>query len=139
MRSARQSSARAGGGPTFVECKTYRARGHFIGDPERYREKSEVEDVMSASDPIVRMQAVLADALSPDEFERLWSEAREEFADAVDFARSSPSPQRDEAFFGAYTGDRADGDPVHAIEARERDAFMPFAPEIGAGSQGSGH
>jgi acetoin:2,6-dichlorophenolindophenol oxidoreductase subunit alpha len=131
--------ARSRGGPTFVECKTYRARGHFIGDPERYREKTEVEDVMSSSDPIVRMQGTLGDALSPDDFERLWSEAREEFADAVAFARSSPSPQRDEAFFGAYTGDRDASDPVHAIEARERDAFMPFAPEIGAGSQGSGH
>ncbi|HEV2643704.1 MAG TPA: hypothetical protein VGT98_13400, partial [Candidatus Elarobacter sp.] len=74
-----------------------------------------------------------------EDFERLWSEAREEFADAVAFARSSPSPQRDEAFFGAYTGDRDAGDPVHVIEARERDEFMPFAPEIGAGSQGSGH
>ncbi|HWT04795.1 MAG TPA: thiamine pyrophosphate-dependent dehydrogenase E1 component subunit alpha [Xanthomonadales bacterium] len=131
--------ARSGGGPTFVECKTYRARGHYIGDPERYRQKTEVEDVMSSSDPIVRMQGMLADALSPEEFERLWSEAREEFADAVAFARSSPSPRRDEAFFGAYTGDRDAHDPVHAIEARERDEFMPFAPEIGAGSQGSGH
>ena len=131
--------ARSGGGPTFVECKTYRARGHFIGDPERYRQKSEVEDVMSASDPIVRMQGLLGDALSPAEFERIWTEARDEFADAVAFARSSPAPERDEAFFGAYTGDRDPDDPVHAIEVRERDRFMPFAPNVGPGSQGSGH
>src|SRR6202022_706562 len=89
--------ARSGGGPTFVECKTYRARGHYIGDPERYREKTEVQDVMTASDPIVRMQAMLGDALAAEEFEALWREAREEFADAVAFARSSPSPERDEA------------------------------------------
>ncbi len=56
--------ARSGGGPTFVECKTYRARGHYIGDPERYRQKSEVQDVMNASDPIVRMQGMLGEALS---------------------------------------------------------------------------
>jgi pyruvate dehydrogenase E1 component alpha subunit len=131
--------ARSGGGPTFVECKTYRARGHYIGDPERYREKREIEDVMTASDPIVRMQAMLGDALDAAEFEALWSQARAEFADAVAFARSSPSPERDEAFFGAYVGDRSANDPVHLLESRERDAFMPFAPEIGHGSQGSGH
>jgi pyruvate dehydrogenase E1 component alpha subunit len=131
--------ARSGGGPTFVECKTYRARGHYIGDPERYRAKNEVDDVMNASDPIVRMQGMLGDALSPAEFEALWTDAREELADAVAFARSSPQPERDEAFFGAYAGDRDGGSPVHAIEERERDAFMPFAPQVGAGSQGSGH
>ena len=131
--------ARAGGGPTFVECKTYRARGHFIGDPERYRQKSEVEDVMSASDPIVRMQGILGDALPPEDFEELWRGARAELDDAVAFARSSPAPERTEAFFGAYAGDRSAGDPVHRIAERERDAFLPFAPELGSGSQGSGH
>jgi pyruvate dehydrogenase E1 component alpha subunit len=131
--------ARSGGGPTFVECKTYRARGHYIGDPERYREKREIEDVMTADDPIVRMQAMLGDALDAAEFEALWTQAREEFADAVAFARSSPSPERDEAFFGAFVGDRSANDPVHVIESRERDVFMPFAPDVGHGSQGSGH
>jgi hypothetical protein len=85
------------------------------------------------------MQGLLGDALSPAEFERIWTEARDEFADAVAFARSSPAPERDEAFFGAYTGDRDPDDPVHAIEVRERDRFMPFAPNVGPGSQGSGH
>ncbi len=131
--------ARSGGGPTFVECKTYRARGHYIGDPERYRQKSEVEDVMTASDPIVRMQGMLGDALAPAAFEALWSQAREELADAVAFARNSPSPERDEAFYGAYSGDRDAADPVHAIEAREREAFAPFAPQVGPGSQGGAH
>lgn len=131
--------ARSGGGPTFVECKTYRARGHYIGDPERYREKSEIEDVMTASDPIVRMQAMLGDALSPAAFEAIWHETREEFTDAVAFAKASPSPQPDEAFFGAFSGDRDAGDPVNRITSRERDAMMPFAPNVGPGSQGSGH
>ncbi len=131
--------ARSGGGPTLVECKTFRARGHYIGDPERYRQKAQVAEVMTASDPIVRMQGLLGEALSPGEFERVWAEAREEFADAVAFARSSPAPEKDEAFFGAYTGDRNPGDPVHDFEARERDEFLPFAPNVGAGSQGSGH
>jgi TPP-dependent pyruvate/acetoin dehydrogenase alpha subunit len=131
--------ARAGGGPTFVECKTYRARGHYIGDPERYRGKGEVQDVMTSSDPIVRMQAQLAGVLDEGRFEALWSQARDEFADAVAFARSSPAPAKDEAFFGAYAGDRRADDPVHRIAARERDALLPFAPDVATGSQGSGH
>jgi pyruvate dehydrogenase E1 component alpha subunit len=131
--------ARDGGGPTFIECKTYRARGHFIGDPERYRRKGEVEDVMSASDPIVRMQGMLGEALAPDDFERIWVEARDELADAVAFARASAAPEPQEAFFGVYARDREPGDPVHRIEARERDALLPFAPRVGSGSQGSGH
>ena len=137
--AAATARARSGGGPTFVECKTFRARGHYIGDPERYRRKGEADDVMQSDDPIVRMQAGLADALSPDAFERLWSDARDEFADAVAFARNSPAPERDEAFFGVFSGDRDPADPVHRIEARERDALVPFAPQVGSGSQGSGH
>lgn len=131
--------ARAGDGPTFVECKTYRARGHFIGDPERYREKSEITDVMSASDPIIRMQATLGEALPAAEFEHIWQDAREEFAEAVAFALSSPVPAAEEAFFGAYSGDREAGNPVNTNITRERDALMPFAPKVGPGSQGSGH
>jgi acetoin:2,6-dichlorophenolindophenol oxidoreductase subunit alpha len=131
--------ARRGDGPTFVECKTYRARGHYIGDPERYREKAEIEETMQASDPIVRMQARLGPALAPAEFEHLWEAAREEFADAVAFARNSPPPAPEEAFFGAYSGDRDVGGPVHRLEMRERGAMLPFAPNVGPGSQGSGH
>ena len=137
--AAAVARARTGGGPTFVECKTYRARGHFIGDPERYRRKADVEDVMNASDPIVRMQAALDDALAPDEFEALWHDARAEFDDAVAFARSSPAPDKGEAFVGAYAGDRDAADPVHRIEQRERAAFLPFAPDPGSGSQGGAH
>ena len=61
---------------------TLRFSGHYIGDPERYRQKTEVEDVMTSSDPIVRMQGTLADALEmalalgPDEREALGERAR---------------------------------------------------------------
>ncbi|HMD02405.1 MAG TPA: thiamine pyrophosphate-dependent dehydrogenase E1 component subunit alpha [Candidatus Baltobacteraceae bacterium] len=97
--------ARTGGGPTFVECKTYRVRGHYIGDPERYRTKDEVESRKS-DDPIVRMQAQLGDSLSSEAFEAIWQAARDEFAEAVAFAKASPAPSPDDAFVGAYAGDR---------------------------------
>jgi pyruvate dehydrogenase E1 component alpha subunit len=116
--------ARTGGGPTFIECKTYRARGHYIGDPERYREKSEVTDVMDASDPIVRLQAELGSALSRSEFEALWDDARAEFDDAVAFARSSPAPEAREAFFGSLAGDREAGTAANEFAVREADTLM---------------
>ena len=131
--------ARSGGGPTFVECKTYRVRGHFIGDPEKYRTKDEVEDVMKVDDPIVRMQALLGDSLTAAAFEAIWADARVEFADAVEFAKASPVSAPENAFFGVYSGDRAANNPIHTFEAAERDALMPFAPVVGAGSQGGAH
>jgi TPP-dependent pyruvate/acetoin dehydrogenase alpha subunit len=131
--------AREGGGPTFVECKTYRVRGHYIGDPEKYRTKNEVDDVMKSDDPIVRMQAMLGERLDAEEFERIWSAAREEFADAVAFALSSPVSKTDNAFFGVYSGDREPGNPVHDFEQGELERLMPFAPQISSKSQGGAH
>lgn len=131
--------ARSGGGPTFIECKTYRAGGHFIGDPELYRTKEEVANVMRVNDPIIRMHAILSERLAPETLEQLWQDARDEFADALAFARSSPPSEPEEAYFGVYAGDRDAGDPVHEIEVRERDGLLPFAPKVGPGSQGAVH
>lgn len=52
--------ARAGDGPTFVEALTYRLRGHYEGDPAKYRELSELAD-WKAKDPIARFAAGLAE------------------------------------------------------------------------------
>lgn len=52
--------ARSGGGPTFVEALTYRLRGHYEGDPAKYRELSELDD-WKQRDPIARFTAALAD------------------------------------------------------------------------------
>ncbi len=109
--------ARGGGGPTFIECKTYRVRGHYIGDPERYRTKDEVA-ARKSDDPIVRLQARLGPSLSAADFEAIWEAARAEFADAVEFARSSPSPETGEAFHGLYAGDRDPHSPHGAYADR---------------------
>ena len=44
--------ARAGEGPTFIECKTYRIEGHFVGDPELYRSKEETLRIFHDTDPL---------------------------------------------------------------------------------------
>ena len=114
--------ARRGDGPTFVECKTYRVRGHYIGDPERYRSKDEVE-ARKSDDPIVRLQARLGDSLSAEAFEALWNAAREEFAEAIAFAKASPPAPSSDAFVGAYKGDRDPGTVYADFAARERESF----------------
>ncbi len=51
--------ARTGGGPAFIECRTYRIRGHFEGDPQKYKPQGE-NDAWRARDPIL----ILGDRLS---------------------------------------------------------------------------
>ena len=48
--------AKAGDGPTLIECKTYRHLGHWTGDPQPYRTREEVEDWKQNNDPIQRMR-----------------------------------------------------------------------------------
>lgn len=130
--------ARRGEGPTFIECKTYRVRGHYIGDPERYRTKGEVE-AHKSDDPIVRLQARLGPTLSQQEFEELWGTAKSEFADALAFARASAQPETGEAFRGAYEGDRDPETPHGAFAVREEAAFAPFFTEVPSAGTGSAH
>lgn len=85
--------ARAGGGPTLLECVTYRYRGHSKSDRQRYRTREEVER-WRTQDPIQRLRAHLEaqGLLDPDAYEALAAAARERVEDAVRFAEASPEP-----------------------------------------------
>jgi pyruvate dehydrogenase E1 component alpha subunit len=85
--------ARAGGGPTLLECVTYRYKGHSKSDRQRYRGRDEVE-AWRARDPIARLRARLADAGALDEAEanRLAAEAAAVIEDALRFAEAQPEP-----------------------------------------------
>ena len=63
--------ARRGEGPTFIECDTYRLRGHHEGDEQTYRTKEEVAEVKKNNDCINRMQKLLMSELG-------WTEAEDE-------------------------------------------------------------
>ncbi len=83
-----------GEGPTLIECKTYRWRGHWTGDPESYRERSEVEDHIKNKDPIARFRKYLLDnqiALE-SELNEIEKKSELEMDKAVDFATNSPEP-----------------------------------------------
>jgi len=89
--------ARSGEGATFIECLTYRLRGHYEGDPGKYRELSEVAE-WKAKDPIARFSEMLKQKrmASEKQIREAEIEARARVEKAVDFALSSPWPEADE-------------------------------------------
>ncbi len=89
--------ARRGEGPTLIESKTYRIRGHSRSDRNRYRTKEEIES-WQARDPILAFEAeLLALGLATRaETEALRAEAEAEIRAAVDFAAASPAPSPDD-------------------------------------------
>ena len=88
--------ARKGEGPSIVECKTYRTEGHFIGDPEVYREQSEVDEWRKPEkDPILRFEKKLlqSKALRKKDIEQIRIKIKDEIKQAVAFAEESPDPE----------------------------------------------
>jgi pyruvate dehydrogenase E1 component alpha subunit len=95
--------ARRGEGPTLIECKTYRQKGHSRFDPAAYRPKGEVEEWLQ-KDPVVRFKNKLVEngTLTEQEAEKLSIEAKEAVAAAVKFAVESPFPKPEEALEDVY-------------------------------------
>ena len=85
--------ARSAGGPTLIECRTYRIRGHSKSDRNLYRTKEEIE-TWRAADPIVRLERELAAAglMREDEIAAIAAEANTTIEAALEFAKSSPDP-----------------------------------------------
>ncbi|MFB6453553.1 thiamine pyrophosphate-dependent enzyme [Bradyrhizobium tunisiense] len=85
--------ARAGGGPTLIEAKTYRYRGHSRGDPGGYRGRDEHE-AWTERDPIERLRRRLTDdfAIPAARLSALETAAQAQVEEAVEFAQKSPEP-----------------------------------------------
>jgi len=95
--------ARQGGGPTLLECRTYRHKGHSRFDPATYRPQAEVEEWLR-KDPILRFEAKLREMrlLTEREAEELEREATLAVDAAVKFAVESPYPAPEEALENVY-------------------------------------
>ena len=86
--------ARRGEGPTLIESKTYRYRGHSKSDRNRYRSKEEIEDWMTNRDPIMLFENELKEFGVIDQagIEAVREAVRKEIAAAIEFAKESPMP-----------------------------------------------
>jgi pyruvate dehydrogenase E1 component alpha subunit len=98
--AARESveRARKGDGPTLLECKTHRWYGHYVGDPQKYRSKEEIEGCRKF-DPIVKLETNLVQEgiLTSKDVEEIKDKARVEIEEAIEFAQETPEPQGEEA------------------------------------------
>ena len=104
--AAAVARARAGGGPSFLLCQTYRYLGHHVGDVDRsyYRSKDEEESWRRDRDPIALLAGRLttAGALRADQLEALDEEVRTEVAGGVAFALAAPFPDPAEVTEDVY-------------------------------------
>lgn len=95
--------ARSGGGPSLIEAKTYRLRGHYEGDPQIYRSREEVE-AWEKKEPVERWrEALLKRGISLVQIEEIEAQIEEELEQAVIFAEESPLPDPTEARSDIFT------------------------------------
>jgi pyruvate dehydrogenase E1 component alpha subunit len=95
--------ARAGNGPTFIEAKTYRWKGHSKSDKNLYRTREEIAE-WRERDPILafEQQALAAGSLTSQDIEQVRNEARDELRDAVQKANAAPDASADELLSAVY-------------------------------------
>ncbi|MFB6457965.1 pyruvate dehydrogenase (acetyl-transferring) E1 component subunit alpha [Chitinophaga sp. Hz27] len=95
--------ARAGEGPTLLEIKTYRYRGHSMSDPAKYRTKEEVEEYKD-KDPITQVLNVIKKNkwATEADIEAINEKVKKEVEDCVQFAEESPWPSDDELLKDVY-------------------------------------
>jgi pyruvate dehydrogenase E1 component alpha subunit len=95
--------ARAGEGPTFLEMRTYRFKGHSMSDPQKYRTKEEVESY-KAKDPIeIVKQAIEKNGYADEKwFEEITAKIKAQVDEAVQFAEDSPWPEASELYTDVY-------------------------------------
>src|SRR5687767_8436781 len=95
--------AREGGGPTLLEMKTYRYKGHSISDPQKYRSKEEVDEY-KGKDPVEMVRkAILSNGFATEETLKAIDDRVDGIvAESVKFAEESPWPDDDEVLKDVY-------------------------------------
>lgn len=95
--------SRKGEGPTLIECKTYRHKGHSRVDPAKYRPKDEVQEWLG-KDPVklLKKRLIQESVLSESEIAGIEKEIEARIEEAVKFAVASPFPTPQEALQDVY-------------------------------------
>lgn len=95
--------AREGGGPTLLEMKTYRYKGHSISDPQKYRTKEEVEEYKDRDPLSIVLDIIKENNYATDEeLAAIDSRIAAEVDETVRFAEESPWPDDDEVLKDVY-------------------------------------
>jgi pyruvate dehydrogenase E1 component alpha subunit len=99
--------ARAGEGPTLIECLTYRFRGHSLADPDELRSKDEKEAWL-ARDPLKQLAAHLTGQglVQAEELKQIEQRIQAVIDDAVQFAQTSPEPDASELYRFVFAEDQ---------------------------------
>jgi len=86
--------ARAGEGPTLIECKTYRHLGHWTGDPQNYRDRAVTDMWKKEKDPIDLMRKHLIEEghFTAEQLDAIEQKAQSDTDEAAEFALNSPEP-----------------------------------------------
>jgi TPP-dependent pyruvate/acetoin dehydrogenase alpha subunit len=92
--------ARDGKGPVFLLCETQRLVGHYIGDPQVYRDKEELHRLQETADPIELLRERLA--LTDEEYETVDREVQELVDASVEFAKAGTDPKPEDALKNVY-------------------------------------
>jgi acetoin:2,6-dichlorophenolindophenol oxidoreductase subunit alpha len=97
--------ARSGEGPTLIDCQTFRLRGHFEGDPERYRPTGEKKE-WSERDPIRSLATILGSefAVGTEELEEIDSKVKSSIAQAAKLAEAEPDATGRDILEFVYAG-----------------------------------
>jgi len=94
--------ARAGEGPTLLEARTYRIRGHYEGDAQIYRSREEVDKWLESC-PLKRYETLLVEGgISEGQLNTIKEKIESEMQEAITFAENSPPPDPSEARAGIY-------------------------------------
>lgn len=98
---------RSGGGPTFIDCETYRWYGHNIGDPGTWRPKEEIE-AWKARDPIAmhRRRIIDEEVASAEQLDAIDTEEQMRMDAAIVAAEAAPKPDVSEALNGLYVDEQ---------------------------------
>lgn len=97
--------ARKGDGPSLIECKTWRWRGHFEGDPAVYKDQAEQEAWLK-KDPIPRLRQKIMDLklAGEQELADIENRVQEQIAAAISFSQNSPAPSPEDLLTDVYAG-----------------------------------
>jgi len=98
--------ARENGGPTLLEIKTYRYKGHSMSDPAKYRSKEEMEEY-KLKDPVETTLATMQKefGISDEEIEKIKERVKDQVEESIQFAEDSPLPDDDELLKDIYVED----------------------------------